>query len=147
MTKSNNEWVPVVGCICEAFNYELDIWLKVKVLDGESGYGEHPVMAFEKDRGGLLFWAIKFREIKTEAEKRRDEAIQQLIDTTKWRETIDLISHISTQQAEMIIDAGWRKPRPLTDLERAALAEYHEWDIDEINPVIDHALKLMGLDL
>ena len=77
MTKSNNEWVPEVGVECEyKTNPANNDWIRCKVIF-ITRFGSYLVEVCGTTEM-LLPRRAEFRAIKTEAEKRRDEQIEDL---------------------------------------------------------------------
>lgn len=108
MTKSNNEWVPEIGQKCDVY---VDMEnQKGHVRNVEIKYLGKRLAVFEE--GGNEYAhhlnEVTFREIKTEAENRRKHLIEEVHDLLEQ-------SYEVSVQAEMLIDAGYIKPNPLTD--------------------------------
>ncbi len=74
----NGEGLPPVGCECEAI-YGRDVWFKVKIIAYDSGRVIGRWLEGDRD-DDLLDYSHQeaFRPIRSEADKRRDEAIAAL---------------------------------------------------------------------
>lgn len=146
MTKSNDEWVPEVGTECE---YQLGCghWFKckIKAVCEKQGaiiycdaaeYGEQYVSFFGNQ-------AVTFREIKTEAEKRRDEQIEDLALTliSNSRGSVR-DSALARTLAVAVIDSGYIKPKRLTDQDIDLLLKNHWYVLGVTNRDFALAVEL-----
>lgn len=113
MTKSNNEYIPEVGVPCLYEGEEVEV----------TGVGKYGWLICRKGCLGEGYvsnqYLNKFSPTKTEAEKRRDEQIafmnEVCLEFHRKRETGPSIG-------EVLYEAGWCKPKPLTDEEIMHLA-------------------------
>jgi len=112
MTKSNNEWVPEVG---DEFEFKQPQQDSLMWKQSVARYvGDNLIIGYHED----LEWAISigcniFRQIKTEAEKRREFLRVDLGNSLSMAGFIG--SHTDDARLDKLIDSGWIKPKPLTD--------------------------------
>lgn len=114
---SNNKYIPDVGSECYLTIWEDGKWKDYphKVRIDFLGMSNVIVTTVDAPRivelrfvGGL----VKFRPVKSKAEKRRDDAVSELENI--YVEQSTLYHGSARSLAEIAIDAGWIKPKPLT---------------------------------
>lgn len=120
MTKSNNEWVPEIGIECKrllsmgSFTVNDPPLFADGYYRGQTSFGEH---IWENKNGTVqtLPSNASFIPLKTEAEKRRDEAVEDF----KLRVFRCGGFYLGEMTEKMIaikaIDTGYIKPKPLTN--------------------------------
>lgn len=119
----NSSWkngLPPVGEVCE-FIDALGDWSEVRI----TGYGEK--LALFIPSGGKAencteIDARKFRPLKSEAERKRYAAVEEMIKACRYEVKpqnqhyyITFPASITQKSAEKLYDAGYRKVNPLTD--------------------------------
>ncbi len=129
MTKSNNEWVPEVGQFVLQFfrtiKYPQQWWeveiiaRKGKNIIGWSEYLQNCLVGTVEDGD--------FKQIKTEAEKRRDELAESMrLDIISlWNYEGKDCPINDFQLSRYLIKQNWIKPKTLTDDQIDSKAEAH----------------------
>jgi hypothetical protein len=111
------EWegkLPPAGIECQAWDYVTHQWTKCKTLDAKTMSGEMACATIEeKGHFGKVFWGLKFRPIRTQAERDREDLAECVAKTA----TLTLGKVMEEWQydaiADAILSAGWRKePKP-----------------------------------
>lgn len=119
MTKSNNEWVPDVG---DNFEFKQPQQDNLMWKQSTARYvGDNLIIGYHEG----LEWAISigcnaFRQVKTEAEKRRELVVAEMVriganavgDTVF---SVDEYDQVYVQAISRLYDAGFIKPKPLTN--------------------------------
>ncbi|HAD32189.1 MAG TPA: hypothetical protein DCE77_11490 [Methylophaga sp.] len=123
MTKSNDGWVPVVGEACEFRSVARVEGLEDFATDFEKCVPEFlsscgAVVRDENDEQcfmDFMDYNVSFRQIKTEAEKRRDLAVAEmlLLDPYLHGAKTGMLSR--EDFCKTLYDNGFRKIKPLTD--------------------------------
>jgi hypothetical protein len=121
MTKSDNEWVPELGEWCEGTS-ESGTLFKCRILGVFQGpYPEAKCIVFQYEDGGIEAAtegnSYTFSQIKTEAEKRRENQIEAIYQALSFAG--DWYRNPRTV-ADYLFRSGCRFPRQLTldDYER-----------------------------
>jgi tellurite resistance-related uncharacterized protein len=113
----NGQGLPPVGTVCEAYEHNAGLWVRVEVL--KHGENDHPVMVCRDSEqlATKLFWADQFRPIRTPEQIAADER-KSVIDVAcddienivgKYNTTLSHSMAIKVT-IEAMIDAGYRKP-------------------------------------
>lgn len=128
MTKSNNEWVPEIGEVAMGSWVDDDGTLMDTAVEVSAYHGEKVwVTCCSLDKVFRLT-DIKFRPLKTEAEKRRDEAVAEM--KSLFHKNVCLPNDVIFEE---IHDAGWIKPKPLNSHDLKAFWNSHgqawSWDL------------------
>lgn len=116
MTKSNNEWAPEVGQECEYFWADGNGWRKARCVAVD---GKRFVLA---DFDGEIYtgeYLHNIRHLKSEAEKRIEAMIEELCEVIYGESSFK-------KAATRAIEAGWIKPKPLTDEVIERLIDKHQ---------------------
>ena len=97
--------LPPVDLICEAFDYQRNMWLKVKTLKAETKSKELACVTLESaGHWGCLFWGSKFRPLDQEArtkELEKKRVVDAVIKATDWS--------ISRNDLDSLYDKGFLK--------------------------------------
>lgn len=115
MTKSNDGWVPEVGQECEYQHIGGWSWCIYhgKTVDGKCIVENEYTVFTDPDMLG----GFNFRQIKTEAEKRRESMLEDMVfNVPRYEyEHLHVVENIVNHTCSALIDAGWIKPKPLTE--------------------------------
>ena len=99
----NGEGLPPVGTECEAWDWDEKKWVSgVFIMKGNS---DHAFATGSNKSWGKLFWAAKFRPLKTERERAIEAAIKPILRTQSELKSPKWASAI----AEELYDAGLLK--------------------------------------
>lgn len=150
MTKSNNEWVPgqKVKLVDHLYYEDLllyghecvgkELEIKAVFMDGST-----EVCAVNLDGVNYCFASRILELIKTEAEKRRDEQIEDLALTliSNSRGSVR-DSALARTLAVAVIDSGYIKPKRLTDQDIDLLLKNHWYVLGVTNRDFALAVEL-----
>ena len=121
MTKSNDGWVPELGEECEG-TAESGVVFKCRILGVFQGpYPEAKCIVFQYEDGGIEAAtegnSYTFSPIKTEAEKRRESMLEDMVfNVPRYEyEHLHVVENIVNHTCSALMDAGWIKPKPLTE--------------------------------